>query len=606
MIKSQFRLSLLFTYLLYFFCFSLFSITSNLNTIFLPFQIKIFIMAKLILMLLYLTTSSTAIIPLPRANIVHPTSGLALQYVAQYSPADSIIPLTVSIPLTGDMCYVLPLHVLKKIPSCRDAQITKNKRSRRFLPEIIAIGMGTAALTMATTNSFQITQLKHDMESIVKSLTEQDDHTTTQLLHLHEGQLKMALVLNHTQMALNQTINIMNYHNIQMEHLEIYAKYLDNKLTTFIHSVESHFLHTSLSDIFANRLNLQFIHHRDLNTVIQFVMTSTNITFNNATSDSILINLVNNLLIQQTVHFLPNITNSTLGILSITSFFAAKKHPQPSFNIYRLIPIPFSHSGLRVRIANMPTAIGIDFEQTKLITWNSMEVSTCNFQAISTCRETPPIITSWHDTCLYQVLTDSVLSACRIEIYTEPLFFHEMGKQWLISTNATQTCHFSVFSKTDPPSLIKNTVRTLPPVTLITLPEKTTLICERFSIQATPEVTGPPLFIWNLDLQVVPREDTINLSHYLTNSTRWPKIPYIPDEFRAMFNFLKNTSNTTHNYQFRNIHRHPFGIFSIVIIIIVIIIITLMIYLVVRRPRLPSIYIPISTADACSPTTTTT
>lgn len=61
-------------------------------------------------------------------------------------------------------------------------------------------------------------------------------------------------------------------------------------------------------------------------------------------------------------------------------------------------------------------------------------------------------------------------------IHTVESHFYKMGKQWLISTNSIQTWHFSVFSKTDPPSRIKNTIRTLP--------EKTTLICEHFFVEA--------------------------------------------------------------------------------------------------------------------------
>ena len=555
-----------------------------------------------ILFVMCFITHSKSLIPLPQGHVVHPTSGLAFQYITQYYPADPIIPITVSIPLTKDMCYLLPLHSLEKIHSCRQsADDTSNKRSKRLISEIISIGMGTAALTMSTATSLQLTQLKNDMETITKSLIQQNNITITQLHHFHEGQLKLALVLNHTQIVLNKTVNIINYHHLQFDHLETYAKILDNRLTTFIHTVESHFLHTALADIFANRLNLQFIHHKDLNTVLQFIVASTNITFNNNFTDSTLLNLVSSLLIQQAIHFIPKETNTTLGILSITSFFAANTKRKMSFNIYQLIPIPFPHTGLRVRLANLPVTIGIDFEHSRLITWNVDQIMTCNFQSISTCRETPPIITKWQDTCLYQILTDTILSACRIEIENEPLFFHDMGKQWLISTNSTQTCHFTVFSATNPPTIIKDTVRTLPPVTLVTIPEKTTLICERFSIQAAPKVTDSPLIIWDLSLQEAPTEDTCDFIKYLNNSKKWPKIPYISDEFKAIYNFLENTSTTKSNYNLRNIHRHPFGILIIITIIVTtILFLFVFICLLTCKIRLPSIYLPVSTINDVS------
>jgi hypothetical protein len=560
-------------------------------------------MFKLGLFFGYLSTLSLALVPLPQANVIHPTSGLALQYLSQYSPADSIIPLTVSIPLTTDMCYFLPLHVLEKIHSCRQSKSNNTPRTKRLISEIIAIGMGTAALTISTANSIQINQ---NMKTITKSLEIFAFNTTTQLFHLQEGELKLALVLNHTQMALNQTANIINYHSITLEHLETFARNLDNRLTTFIHSVEAHFLHASLSDIFSNRLNLHFIHHRDLNAVVQFIISSTNITFRNNTTGPVLVDLVSRLLVQQAIQFLPyqQKINSTLGVLSITSFFAANKRNQTSFNVYQLIPIPFSHSGMRVRLADFPAAIGIDFQRSRLIKWTSTEVLTCDFQTISVCRETPPIITKWQDTCLYQILTDSILSQCRIDTYNDLLFLHQMGRQWLISTNDTQKCHFSVFSTSDPPYIIQDTVRTLPPVTLITIPPTTTLICERFSIQASPEVFGPPLVIWDLSMTEVAFAETLNLNHYLNNDTRWPKIPYISDEFRAIYNFLANTSITNSTPGLQNFHRHPFEISVILAIIILTILMSIMFYCIFAcRPRLPSIYLPISTTSAPSTTT---
>ncbi|CAF3363664.1 unnamed protein product [Rotaria socialis] len=154
------------------------------------------------------------------------------------------------------MCYLLPFHALSKIPNCRrppKAPMNTTARLKRFVTGIIAIGIGSAALAMATANSIQIRQLNQEIITITNSLTTLDAITTThttQLLQLQAGQLKLAVALNNTQFALNQTIDLVNRHDINIDNIAIFAKNLNNRLTSFIHSVETHFLHTSLSDIF--------------------------------------------------------------------------------------------------------------------------------------------------------------------------------------------------------------------------------------------------------------------------------------------------------------------------------------------------------------------
>jgi hypothetical protein len=553
---------------------------------------------NMVLSLASMLPLSLSLVPLPQSNIIHPTSGLALRYVSQYSPADHIVPLTVSIPLTLDMCYLLPLHALQKIPGCHN----NTTRQKRFLTEIITIGISSAALTMSTTNMIQNIQMKQDINSITQSLTTLDSLTTSQtaeLYHLQAGQLKLATTLNHTQIALNRTINLLNYHSINLDQLMVFAKYLDKRLTTFIHSVESHFLHTSLSHIFANQLNLHFIHHRDLNEVVNYIISATNVDFNNDTTGPPLVDLVSQLLVQQVVQFLPRTqsnktTDSVIGILSISSFFAATKRRHTPFSVYQLLPVPFSHANERVRLANLPSTIGIDFHNAQLIKWSTNELSTCDLRAMTVCRETPPVITNWNDTCLYQILTNSILSNCRTELFNDPVFIHQLGPQWIISTTTAQQCHLSVFSSTDPPHIIQDTVRTLPAVTLLTIAPKTTLICERFSIQPPPEISGPPITIWDFSILNHSYGEAFNLDPYLTNFSRWPKIPYISNEFRSVFNFITNTSTTRPTPTLRDLHRHPFGIMVITTTSLIVLLLIILGYCYFAcRPQLPSIYLPV-------------
>nr|ARJ54453.1 envelope fusion glycoprotein [Adineta vaga] len=573
-------------------------------------------MSKFFVLLIIIPIGSS-LIPLPPGNVVHPTSGLAFRYLGQYAPADNIISFTVAIPLTQDMCYLLPLHTLHKIPQCgydpNGSSSNDTTRHKRLVSELIAIGIGSAALTMSTINYAHVAQIQHDLETITRALTKLDS-VAVELLHLQAGQLKLALALNHTQNALNRTINIINHHGIAIEHLGIFAKYLDNRLSTFIHSVESHFLHTSIADILANRLNLNFIHHRDLNKVAKHIALSTNVNFTTENLGPPLIELISRLLVQQTIHFLPktssNQTEGILGTLSISSFFADVKRRVTPFAVYELFSVPFYYYGKRIRLANLPKAIGIDYINFQLIQWTKSDFQTCNFNDMSVCRETPPIITKWNNTCLFQILNDSILSACRTEPYNEDIFYQQIGSQWIISTTRMQRCNFATAPTANTPQLIQNTGRTLSTVTLITIPSKTTLLCEQFHIPASPETSAPPVSLWDFSLVNFTYGEKFDMHDYLHNHTRWPKIPFISNELQEVIKFISQQSSPPSIVHvpsmptLRDLHRHPIGILNITTLIIITLLFTILaVCFFIRRPRLPSVYFRVPTSTNV-PTTT--
>jgi hypothetical protein len=333
----------------------------------------------------------------------------------------------------------------------------------RFVTGIVAIGIGSAALALSTANSLQLLKLNNEVKTLTHSLVTLDtiaSFHTAQLLHLNQCQLQLALALNHTQDALNQTINLANQHSATLsrhdaaiENLAIYARGLNKKINTFISLTEMHFLETSVSDIIAQRLNLDFVHHRDLPRVLNYIISTTNVSFHEST-ELPLFELVTRLLLQQRINFVPRSKNSQaptscIGFLSISSFFAASTNTRPPFSVYELLPIPFPYGNTRVRLADMPQLIGIDFVHKHLIQWTQSESLMCNFRAMTVCRETPPVITYWNDTCLFQILTDSTLTNCRIELY------HEVSS-------------FIVSATTGSSREIKHTNATLPQFLLIT------------------------------------------------------------------------------------------------------------------------------------------
>jgi hypothetical protein len=496
-------------------------------------------------------------IDLPPSDIVHSSTGLILYYLSQYSPANRLVSFTVSIPMTSDMCYLLPLTAIRKLPFCvqsrRSPTHTTVSRPRRFVLDIMSIGIGSAALTLSTINSIQILSLQHEVKSLKGALSTIRDAAnshTAQLYHLTEGQFKLARELNNTQAALNDTIALVNDHSAVLDrhydtirNLALYAQYIDNKFASFVHSVETHFLHTAITDILANRLNLHFIHHIDLPTVLDVILSSANVSFSSDAANLPLVDLVGKLLVQQHLDFVPrsptdtNLSPSVIGKLLISSFFAAKTPDQNPFSLYELLPIPFSHERTRVRLADMPFVVGIDLVHNHLVRWTATEATNCDFRRMSLCRETPPILTNWNSSCLYQILHNTALDACRTELYFDPIFIHRLGNHWAISTNSTTRCHSTSLALSDHAVFLHNNVQVLPPVALVSVPPNTTLICDSFSIPSLPLQSNHSLVL--LDSTIINASSTgfFDLDALLSNSTRWRKLPYIPDHFKSVLDF---------------------------------------------------------------------
>ena len=253
----------------------------------------------------------------------------------------------------------------------------------------------------------------------------------------------------------------------------------------------------------------------------------------------------------------------------------------------------------------MPQLIGIDFLHNHLIRWTQSESLTCNFREMTVCRETPPEITYWNDTCLFQILSDSTLINCHIESYHEPLFIHRLGNHWVISANSTQQCHSTSISPFNPSYVLQNNLRTLPAVALITVPPQTNLICDRFSIYSTPTVAGSSLNILDTTFFDTYRTDTFDLYRHLSNSTRWPKLPYVPQHLQAVLTFLNNTPTPPPAHSFKNWHRHPFSSLSLILIALSLVLLSLLLYChCMRKPIPPTVHFELPSISSTIPSST--
>ena len=140
---------------------------------------------------------------------------------------------------------------------------------------------------------------------------------------------------------------------------------LKKELTSFNHAVETHFIHESIDDILGNTLNFRFIHQYDMARVIRIITRETNLRINDIDGTPPAIELINRLLIQQHIHFIPLKTaeqknDDAIGNFLFISFVASTNRNQRPFNTYELIPILFQQDHQqRVKLAQLPHMVSI-------------------------------------------------------------------------------------------------------------------------------------------------------------------------------------------------------------------------------------------------------
>ena len=111
---------------------------------------------------------------------------------------------------------------------------------------------------------------------------------------------------------------------------------LRKELASISQAAEAHFARESIDDIFANKLNLRFIHTHDLPQVLRIILRQTNINAKEADDAVPIVEFINQLLLQQRIEFMQinqkeSTGGNTIGNLLFTSFFAASnKNQQPS------------------------------------------------------------------------------------------------------------------------------------------------------------------------------------------------------------------------------------------------------------------------------------
>ena len=469
-------------------------------------------------------------------------------------------------------------------------------RKKRFLPAIIAIGAGIASAAISTVNLLQMGSLKAEMRGVKEAL--RTIHLVTidnqaQILHLNEGQLKLARELGDTQIALNKTMELVNQHSkILRNHAEALRTllsqtlYLRTQLDTVTHAIDTHFIHESIENILSNKLNLLIIHHRDIPRVVKLIIQTMNLTIDEFNSSIPMLEIITRLLVRQQIDFAPMTVRAAsengvlIGKMIFTSYFAAPARDQAPFSIYEVVPIPFNKGKRRVKLAKMPSYLGIESKSQQFIRWSKEEAATCEFEVMPACRESPVRRKEFEDDCIYQILTDSTLNDCRIEPFPDKVFIRRIGQHWAISTYNSSKCHAVTGEDLNEHILIDNEEITLPEIALITTSDEKSLACDRFIIPKAPTKVDTPInLIYNES--VSPSYKTlINLQEALDNETHWVKLPYISSDMQAVIDFISNTPKpvTTNDFQIWRDHSISFNTIAIIGALLAIIIVLIYIY----------------------------
>ena len=469
-------------------------------------------------------------------------------------------------------------------------------RAKRFIPAIIGIGLGLASNVLSVVNTLQAANLKAEVRGVKETLGALHLATINneaQILHIQEGQVKLAEELRDTQIALNRTMALVNQHS---EILRNHAKalkallsqtlFLRNQLDTVTHTLNTHFIHESIERIMAHKLNLLFVHYTDMARVVKMVIQAMNLTsdvFNNAIPG---VELITRLLVRQQVDFAPLTARAAssngilIGKMIFTSYFAAPTQDQNPFSIYEVVPIPFNQDKKRVQLARMPTYLGIEPKSQQFIRWSKEEATICDFEVMPSCRETPVRRKEKEDSCIYQILTDSRLENCRIESFPEKVFIRRVGQHWAISTYKSSNCHEIPNERVDTHILIDNEQITIPEVALITVNEEKALACDQFIIPRAPTKMETPINLIYNESVYPSYKALINLKEILDNETHWEKLPYIPSDMQAILEFISNTRKPTTVDDLKIWSEHPISLTMLIIIgTLILIIIIIVVYL---------------------------
>lgn len=251
-----------------------------------------------------------------------------------------------------------------------------------------------------------------------------------------------------------------------------------------------------------------------------------------------------------------------------------------------------------VRLAQMPSYVGINKEENSSITWTNDDTSACIFDMITTCRVTPAQkLLEQENMCLAQILSGNPLKNCRTKHAKVNLPYIQQVQtgRWMISTNNTflhcirTTTQIKPATKTAVWS--ENEEAIIPPVAIISVPNGTTIYCPGFNLPGpiTPDSKSIINIIKNLS--TVPSMNEITDMHQdlLSNET-WEKLPYINGDIDALLEkMISQTTQKSNNDDRIPWHSEHAGKVLIIIMFgLGLFILVIIIVLFLRRTKQPT------------------
>ncbi|CAF4062180.1 unnamed protein product [Rotaria sp. Silwood2] len=475
-------------------------------------------------------------------TIAHPESGLFLDYVGPYTPSETIIHNSAIFPMTNRTCHFLPLSAVERISSCNWIL----QRTKRLISGIITLGIGAATLGLSASNSIQISGVQKEVALVSKSLAELSQVTRVfgvQLVKIQSEHIQLAEQLQMTQKLLESAVPTINNHSEAINALESRVSFLQMQ---FQHS----FLYQAITQIFRNDLTLAFLAPQDLHTVVYSVIRQGNLTFNPHFGSLPLAHIVTRLLVRQQLDFIPNTYYETsdpseIGRLVITSYFAVPRSDQSPFLIYKLITTPFIHDNETVQLAQIPQYLAIDPSNNVTIEWYDQDNSKCDFQLMTTCRDTPPFRSMSNSTCVGQILGGSILSKClTVSVLPSPFFLRQLRDNLWVTSSA-QSLHCVVIPKTEfsMPSFQTSSLNEqliLPPVALVNVTSGSTIACPGFSLMGRPiEQSSPSVVILYNNTLFLNNISVVDVHRHITGNSTWSKRKLMGRELKEIMRFIE-------------------------------------------------------------------
>lgn len=495
---------------------------------------------------------------LKNSTIVHLETGLLLDYVGLYRPSDTIIHNSAIFPMTEETCVFLPPSAAAKISAC-NITMTRHKRS---IAGIIAVGAGLLNLGISALNAIQITSLNRQMavvENSLSSMSETVEIHDVQLARLQFNQIELAMELRSTQHALNILIPILNSHSNALNRFRTSIEQLHTRF-------QRSFLYSAITRIFRNELTLEFLSPDDLHNVVYDVIKQGNLTFNTQHGSIPIVEIVTRLLVRQQIDFVPSSKYSTqnpkeIGRLVITNFFAVPQQEHTSFNVYKLLAIPFFHNNETVQLSQVPRYWAINPTDNTTMEWHDSEEFGCDLQLMTSCRVTPPLRPLIKDSCLGQILGNFPLSKCYTQSVSHSAVFLRHLKDNIWVTSSFGSLHCLKIPKVDYQTNIQQTWSAnkqiiLPPVALVNVTSGYTILCPGFSLVGHPETSkASSLVILDSGQPTLSDISIVDVSRYLTENTTWFKANWTEERTKNIIDDIRRPTTVPISRSFSPMHQ---------------------------------------------------